>query len=820
MEVLQQMVAPAVFTDQNLLGVVLLRMANLSMQHGNCDASCYAYVCLNMVVGVRFGDYPSGYAFGKLSFELVEKRGLNRFKDRVYLCFGAAVVPWVTHVEAGRTWVQSALDISRQTGNLTYEIYSSEEMITLRLIAADPLADVLVQANEFLVNAQRAGFEFGSAMITGQICLMRYLMGMTPEFEAFADCPDEASFERHLDASPHLSLPSCWYWTRKLQARFHAGDHRSAIAAAEKAKAGLWMTGAFFEAAEYEFYGALARAAAIDEASPAEQAAHRQALDSHRRKIAEWTKSCPENFETRDALIAAEVARLEGRYLEAEHLYEIAISSAHRHGFLQNEALSNELAARFYGGRGFKTISDAYLDRACSRYADWGADGKVRQLETTYPQLRKDPTLAGRAGETTADQLALATIVKMSHAVSCEIELVKLIDTVMLLALEHAGAERGVLVLIDGEDFRTWAEARTVADQVELRTNPPGVAPTNLPDSIMRYVLRTGKSVLLDEASRSHQFSGDCYFVGNPCRSILCLPMVKQSRLIGLLYLENRQASHVFTSSRFEVLRLLASQAAISLESARLYAELRQTEENLVHAQQKERDRIARELHDTLLQSTHALVLQFQAAANHLPAGDPSRCLMEEALDRADKVITEARDRVLNLRVPSETLVPLPEALAAAGEDLVRGGSVECRTSIQGRARELTSQVNDQAYRIGREALLNAVRHAGGTLIEVEVIYADEDLRVRVRDDGVGLDAALLQAGPIRDHWGLKGMQERAEQIGARLDVWSRQGAGTEMELTVAAAVAYRDVLPPTRWRSFLSPAAQHADVIPVGQRR
>jgi signal transduction histidine kinase/ligand-binding sensor domain-containing protein len=204
-----------------------------------------------------------------------------------------------------------------------------------------------------------------------------------------------------------------------------------------------------------------------------------------------------------------------------------------------------------------------------------------------------------------------------------------------------------------------------------------------------------------------------------------------------------------------------------------------------------ERERIARDLHDTLLQSTQGLILRIQAVTNRLAKSDPNRAVLEQALDRADEVLAEGRDRVLDLRVPADTLGDLAKSLAAAGDELSQGRSTALRTVVEGQPRQLVARVKHEAYSIGREALINAFRHAEAGSIEVQLLYTDEDFSLRVRDDGTGIEPTALEAGSRPGHWGLQGMRERAQQIGAQLTVWSGAKAGTEIELKIPAAVAY-----------------------------
>ena len=197
-----------------------------------------------------------------------------------------------------------------------------------------------------------------------------------------------------------------------------------------------------------------------------------------------------------------------------------------------------------------------------------------------------------------------------------------------------------------------------------------------------------------------------------------------------------------------------------------------------------------------------ALILRFQTVANSVAKDDPNRALLENTLKRADEVMAEGRDRVLDLRVPADSMADLPQALGAAGEELAQAHAARFSTVVEGQARRLDRSVKDEAYRIGREALLNAFRHAQAGSIEVQIIFGEADLRVRVRDDGRGIDDATLATG-APGRWGLKGMQERAQRIGARLDIWSRPGAGTEIELKIPALVAYQERTLRSRWRSL-----------------
>jgi signal transduction histidine kinase/ligand-binding sensor domain-containing protein len=213
----------------------------------------------------------------------------------------------------------------------------------------------------------------------------------------------------------------------------------------------------------------------------------------------------------------------------------------------------------------------------------------------------------------------------------------------------------------------------------------------------------------------------------------------------------------------------------------------------------QERERIARELHDTLLQGFQGLILRFQAITNRIAKEDPTHNMMEQALDHADEVLLEGRERVRNLRSEGAAVKSLSEALASFVNELSQDHGADISVSVVGTPQVLHAIVRDEVFRIGREALANALKHSSALRIEAEIIYDCAGMRLRIRDNGDGIDEATLNGGRP-GHWGLSGMRERAKKIGARLNLWSRLGAGTEVELIVPASIAYSASLARSRW--------------------
>jgi len=769
LDVLTAVLPPAFFSDENLVCLVLCRMANLSLAHGNCDASSIGYAYLGMVAGPVFGDYGAGYQFGKLGLALVDQRGLQRFRPRVYMCFAYHVMPWTQPIRDGLPLLRRAFDAATLAGDLTYTGFSSCCLVTTLLAAGDPLADVERDARERLAVVQAARFGLIVDIIRSQLQLIRTLRGLSAPFHSFDDDTfDESAFEQHLEADPCLAIAACWYWIRKLQGRYFAGEFTQAIAAATKAEPLVWTSSGHLELAEYHFYAALAHARGYDDAAPGEQAAHLRAIVGHHEKLAIWARHCPGNFACRAALVAGEIARIDGREFDAMREYEAAIRLARAHEFPSIEALALEVAAAFYLPRGFATIAHVYLGHARLAYLRWGALGKVQALDRRYPDLIPEPTHDVPARSIVADNLDVETVVRASQAISGEIAFDKLIRTLMTIVLEHAGAARALLVLPRADTLSVEAQARVEREGVEVRIQREPVTPRHLPASMLHQSIRTRQRVLLDDAALPNPFSSDDYLRAGGPRSILCLPLVKQTKLIGMLYLENDLAPGVFTPPRIAVLELLASQAAISLENASL-------EEKEALLEEKE----------ALLQEVHHRVknnLQLISSLLNLQA--------VRVTDRSvAELFADSRNRVRSMALVHENLYRAGNfariGMAAHVKNLC--GHLARAYDVRRLAVELRVEVDDVQLDMNRavscgliinELVSNALKHAfpdGRTgCVRVGLDLVDEArCRLTVADDGVGIgpDFSVDEA----DSLGLQLVHDLTHQLHGTLE-WNRAG--------------------------------------------
>jgi PAS domain S-box-containing protein len=639
-------VAPAALTlmEANFHALAICWAVNLSLERGNSDGSCDIYVRLGFIAGDRFGDYKAGSRFGKVGCELVERRGLKRFQARTYMLFAHFLIPYTQHVRAARDLLHRGLEVANKIGDLVFVGWCSGLYLIENLLASgDPLGEVQREIESALAFAQKAQLVHVVPIIQTHLELVRTLRGLTRKFGSF---DDEEFGDVRFARNPNSALAEWLYCMRKVQAHFHAGDYTSALEAATRAQRHT-ASGYLCQVADLRFYTALSHAAVCDTAD--EREAHFAALSAHHRQLEIWAEQCPENFENRAALVGAEIARLEGRDVDAMRLYQQGIRSARVNSFVQNEALAYELTARFYAARGFEDIANLYLRKARYGYLRWGADGKVRQLDEVHPHLRTEEPAPGPTSTigTPLQQLDLATVIKVSQAVSSEILQQKLIETLLKIALEHAGAERGLLILSHGEQHRIAAEIKTGPEQVEVHLRQEPVTVSELPESLLRYVIRTQEKVILDDASTQNLFSEDEYVRQRRPRSVLCLPLVKQAKLVGVLYLENSLAASVFTPKRLAMLGLLTSQAAISLDHARLYAEL--TQENSDRRKAEEALRASEERWRKLFETSSAGIALVATDGRYIAANLALQKMLgytEEELHRLTAVgVTYEEDR-------------------------------------------------------------------------------------------------------------------------------------------------------------------------------
>jgi signal transduction histidine kinase len=480
-------------------------------------------------------------------------------------------------------------------------------------------------------------------------------------------------------------------------------------------------------------------------------------------RLEQAAKHSPANFSNRLLLVQAEVARLEGRPLEAMRLYDQAIASAAAGGFGQNEAIASERAAGHCAAQGLGTMADQLLRQARAAYARWGADGKVRQLEADRPELRTQP-LAAVTGTFTVgtSQLDLLSVVKASQAISGEIDLDGLLTRLIQVVIAQAGADKGYLVLprrgsgLGGRRDQLTIEAEAVVREdgavaVQLLRSLPVSDAALLPVSVVNYVWRTRERVLTTP-DRNPMFAADPYVARERPRSILCLPIVRQGELVGLFYLENNLVTGAFASDAIEVLELLAAQAAISLEHALLLAQEKAARVQALEALRLREEFLTVASHELRTPMT-SLTLNLQTLQGRATPGQPRPDLggLEPVVDlacrqalRMNRLVAELLDvsRIQTGRLTLDhvevDLVPLVrETLKRFAPEL---DQARCPVTLRGDGSARGWWDPARLERVVENLLSNAIKFGAGRPIEITVVQAPGLVQLQVRDGGIGID--------------------------------------------------------------------------------
>ena len=795
MDVLSRLYAPAYYSDNNLFCLHLCHAVNISLRHGNSPAATYAYGWFGVILISVFHRATEGYRFAKLGYDLVESRQLLAYKAKATMHMKVAAF-WTRPIDEAVAFARASSEAGVGAGDLVAACFGRSETVLGMLVRGDPLAEVELEAERGLDFARKAGFAVIRDLITGFECFARAMRGSTRHLST---CDDEgfseAELEARLDARRQPSLVF-FHFTLKLMARFLSGDLEAALAAADRCRPLLWAGLFSVQSHWFHLYDALAQAAVFHRLPANRQEEALAILAGHLAQLRECAAVNPRTFHAAYAMASAELARIEGRELEAERFYEEAVRSARESHLVQNEALASELASAFHRTCGLDSLADSYLRDARACCLRWGASGKVAQIDRLRQHLVRTP--ASRPTATFAistERLDLLAVIKASQAISGHVEMERLAATILQVVLEQGGARRGYLVLARDGALSIEAEATLEGRGVTSRALPSLDVETSalMPMSVIQRARRTRQPVILDDASAgAGAVVSDPFFGRSRARSVLCLPIVRQD-VVALLYLENDLVAGTFTPDRLAALSLLASQAAISLENARLYREaqegIRVREEFLSVASHELRTPIA-----GLMLSVESLVAARQAGR----ADDPA--VMGGLLDllarhgrRLARLVNDLLDVSRLQKRPSLELEEVElgalvrEVVSRLAPELALAG---CEVSIQAGAPVLGHWDRSRLEQLATNLLANAMKFGTGRPVEISVAAQGDRAKLLIRDHGIGISPGFqprlfrrFERGVSADHYaglglGLYISRQIVEAHRGSIAVESQPGAG------------------------------------------
>ncbi|MBD1810413.1 AAA family ATPase, partial [Microcoleus sp. FACHB-DQ6] len=589
MQLLGMLLAAILQAMPGLMPLLSSTMVSLSLQFGNAPASSVGYAIHGMVLCAFLGNVKTGYAFGKLALSLLERRNVREFKCIILVLYGNFIQHRQESLLATIPTLKDGFMAGMETGNFLYAGYSINNYFVDNFVGGvelDTWEPELAAYSAVMAQVKQYSAQTYLNMAQQRVWNLRETVSQ-PDCLIGTAYDETAMIPKHHQDKEFTAVAITYIY--KLLLAYLWGNYTAAVDYIAQAKPYLMAVSGFVLVPIFHFYAALTHLALFPTRAESEQAQILGLVEIHQSTLQQWAQNAPMNYLHKWYLVEAERYRVLGNKAAAIEMYDRAISGAKENKFLNEEALANELAAKFYLEWGKEKLAQTYMIEAYYCYVQWGATAKVRDLETRYRQLLAPIQPGKKTTQTTAlvttagsgSNLDITTVMKAYQAISGEIMLDKLLSSLMKILMESAGAQRGYLILSSQEKLLIEAEGKIDDNPVTVLQSIPVETCQKLSSAIVNYVARTQESVVLDDAVRSGQFTNDPYLQKNHTKSILCVPLINQSQIVSIVYLENNLTAGAFTPERVELLKVLSGQAAISIQNSKLYTEVRESENRL-----------------------------------------------------------------------------------------------------------------------------------------------------------------------------------------------------------------------------------------------
>ena len=588
-----------------LFPYLVLRAANLSLRHGNCPESAFAYAAYGMLLCGELDEPALGYQYGKVGLAINERFDDLSLRARVIYVYAMFIHHWSNHWSSLTPWFRKGIEAGYQSGDLLYLAYSAQDCVIW-----DPTLDLdksYKQHAEKLEIVRECAYQdsFDSATLFMQ--LQRNLLGLTDSAISLSDNSfDEEHCLKGMRKRQFMTgIANYYIYSAEICLLY--GDFDRALQHVRAQDELIKSVMSLPQLVRFYIVAFLTLTTHYPEMDAEEQTATRKRLQRDLARMSLWADNCEENFRHLQYLMSAELKRLDACHVEALKLYDVAIDAARVSGFLRDEATACERAARHLLTLGHRRAAEGYLRSAHHLYKHWGARRKVTLLEQEFSVLT-ELAVDGKPSsiKPEMDDLDMASVMKASREISGEIVLERLLKTTMDILLENAGGQWGCLVIRRGDNL--LVEAALLPDEGLSIDNVPthslvddsnnGQLP--LPVTLINQVLDNGEAVVLQAASQEGQYVQYPYMLRFKPLSVLCVPLSRGS-FEAVLYMENNLSSGVFTEARVEVIRLLTAQASVAIENARLYEQVQnysRTLEDKVAERTARLEQFNQELHD------------------------------------------------------------------------------------------------------------------------------------------------------------------------------------------------------------------------------
>ncbi|WP_437578786.1 sensor histidine kinase [Sorangium sp. So ce887] len=786
MKLLAEMVAPAWFADRKQLVLLTALGVRFALEHGNSSEAILSYAGHALLLAAE-GELQSAQGFGRLAVELA-----RRFEDRAQetiarYMYNEFVQPWIAPLASSAGPFREIIALGLSSGELRFASYARTGLVEHSFAAGVELDRVLVDLNDALAFSRQTG---NKSTLLHQLAYrqtIRCLKGLTRS----RSLADDAEFDERafLEAAQREGSTMCVYHIVRLQASYTYRNLAQAAAHADAAVPYMHFLGGYIPECQHALYTALTLLWRCDEADARERAALLARVADLQRVLQRWESGCAENFLPRRLLVDAEIARVERKFELAGARYDEAVVAATRGGSLNLSALGNELAGRFYHGLGRARIAALYLHAARQGFARWGASEKARALTDEfrlYGPCEEPELVEQRLPAVALDALSL---LKAAETLSGEIVLDRLLEKLLGVCLEAAGAQRGALVLEEEGELFVRAVG-SVAAPVSIERTPLSRS-CEVPRRVVEHAHGARELLVLDDAACEPERDRDPRFAEGGSRSVLVLPIHRKEAQLGVVYLENNLTTRAFTRDRVRVLELLSDQIAIALENARLYREAQ-------HAVCVRDDFLSVASHELRTPVT-SLRLGLQALlrrSGHAPEDRLGRALhrMDRQVQRLTRLIDDLLDVSqlhtgrLELHVePVDLGEVVDEVVERLGERVAQSGSL---VSVRAEPSVVGSWDRSRLEQVVSNLLDNALKFGAGKPIEITVARKDGTAELVVQDQGIGIPAGRLpyvferfERAVSSRHFGGLGLglhvvKSIVEALGGAARVDSRPGEG------------------------------------------
>jgi len=578
--------SPIFLTNPDLFPIITFYQGIYTLKYGNYESSPFSFAAISTIFSA-LGKYDEALKIAKIVINLIKKLKISNYYAKSNFLVNLNVYPWKYHIHS---FYKNFLDIyqkARETGDVEFAAYSLSSygyfenvigvnLLKLKTKAIEELAILKKYNQKVSVLRQRFYIQFyeqlSNSENTSDMLIGEY-------FNEEKEIPE-------LLKSKDLSSLSYLYIDKNIL-HYLFGNYKQAYDTAKIICEFTTGIRANYLLSIHYFYYSLSILAILKYQKKSEQTKMLKIVEKNQKKMKKWTKHCPENFQHKYDLVQAEKYRILDKKNLAVIFYNKAIEGANKNKFLSEEAISWELAGHFYEQQNNKILSKTYLKNAYEKYKKWGAFAKLKQLENKYSEINFETTknktssinisnnnFSSSTVVETSSYLDLTSIVKASQSLSGEVKLDNLLKNMLMLIMENAGADYAVIITNEDGKYNIEAKGKYGSEHFEILQTENLEKTESVSVNIVRYVIRTEKLLVVDNAITDSKYSQDKYIKINKVKSIFCFPVIHKNKLVAVLYLENNLSTHVFTTKHIETINILSSQIAVSIENALLYKNL------------------------------------------------------------------------------------------------------------------------------------------------------------------------------------------------------------------------------------------------------